>query len=169
VLRAGGRFLVNAFERDSKDGRGVGQFAAVSANEVELVVRLRERLYQVGESDDVGGGGDSGDESVAEREAPLALIPKRQVELLYEQAGFSELSVVGGFDGEPPETVNQEMVLGGHPTDTARRKTSVKDRGPRSRTILRQLRIHSTRISAINPNCHLFNYSTRHKIFIVVL
>jgi hypothetical protein len=76
VLRAGGRFLVNAFDRDSKDGRGVGQFAAVSANEVEQVVRLRERLYQVGESGDVGGGGDSGDELVAEREAPLALIPK---------------------------------------------------------------------------------------------
>jgi hypothetical protein len=123
VLRAGGRFLVNAFERDSKDGRGVGQFAAVSANEVELVVRLRERLYQVGESDDVGGGGDSGDESVAEREAPFALIPKRQVELLFGQAGFSELSSVGGFDEEPPETVNREMVVDGHPTDPARRKT----------------------------------------------
>jgi hypothetical protein len=127
VLRPGGRFLVNAFVRDSKDGRGVGPFAAVSANEVEQVVRLRERLYQVGESGDPGGGGDSGDELVAEREAPLASIPKRQVEMLYEQAGFSELSLVGGFDEEPLETVNQERVVGGHPTDPARRKTSVKD------------------------------------------
>jgi SAM-dependent methyltransferase len=127
VLRPGGRFVLNTFvpgfevvveeygeeqvEPLEKDGT-TDRFVAVSTidDEGEQVVRLRKELYQVGNSGDVGGGDGTGDELVAECETPLALIPKRQFELPFEQAGFSEWSVFGGFDGEPLETTDQEMV-----------------------------------------------------------
>lgn len=50
------------------------------------------------------------DDLVAERETPLALIPKRQFELLFDDAGFTDWQVYGGFDREPLESTDQEMV-----------------------------------------------------------
>lgn len=66
-------------------------------DEVEQLIRLHWEVYHE-------------DELLAERETPLALIPKRQFELLFEVAEFSEWRVYGGFDRDPLESADQEMV-----------------------------------------------------------
>lgn len=66
-------------------------------DEVEQVTRIHRELYRNGEF-------------VGERETPLAQIPKRQFELLFEAAGFGEWSVYGGFEYQPLERADQEMV-----------------------------------------------------------
>lgn len=124
ALRPGGRFALNTFvprfevvveeygqareERLTVDGEPF-RFVTVTHldDEVEQVARLRKELYRIHDPADDGEGEA---ELVAERETPLALIPKRQFERLFELAGFSEWSAYGGFDGEPLETADQEMV-----------------------------------------------------------
>lgn len=66
-------------------------------DEVEQLARLHRELYRNGEL-------------FAERETPLALVPKRQFELLFELAGFDSWQVYGGFDRSPLESADQEMV-----------------------------------------------------------
>ena len=67
------------------------------SDEVEQVARLHREVYH-------------GDELVAQRDTPLALIPKRQFELLFELAGFDTWEVYGGFDRSPLGSADQEMV-----------------------------------------------------------
>lgn len=66
-------------------------------DEVEQVTPYQRELYHEGEL-------------VAERETPFALIPKRQFELLFEVAGFSDWTVRGDFEGAPLDSAEQEMV-----------------------------------------------------------
>jgi SAM-dependent methyltransferase len=66
-------------------------------DEVEQLVRLHWEVYHE-------------NELLAERETPLALIPKRQFELLFEVAEFSDWQVYGGFDRDPLESADREMV-----------------------------------------------------------
>ncbi|MFB6235864.1 MAG: class I SAM-dependent methyltransferase [Halopenitus sp.] len=66
-------------------------------DEVEQLARLHRELFRNGEL-------------IAERDTPLALIPKRQFELLFELAGFDSWQVYGGFDRAPLESSDQEMV-----------------------------------------------------------
>lgn len=66
-------------------------------DEVEQLVRLHRELYRNGEL-------------IAERDTPLALVPKRQFELLFELAGFDSWQVYGGFDRSPLESSDQELV-----------------------------------------------------------
>lgn len=66
-------------------------------DEVEQLVRLHWKVYQESEL-------------IAERETPFVLIPKRQFELLFDLAGFSDWQVFGGFDRDPLESADQEMV-----------------------------------------------------------
>ncbi len=61
------------------------------------MIRYRRVLYREGEL-------------VADRETPMALIPKRQFELLFEVTGFTDWQVYGGFEREPLESATQEMV-----------------------------------------------------------
>lgn len=67
------------------------------ADPVELVASYHKRVRQ-------------GEEIVAEVETPLALVTKRQFELLFEVAGFSEWSFHGGFDRDPLSDSSQELV-----------------------------------------------------------
>jgi SAM-dependent methyltransferase len=86
-------------------------------DEVEQVARIRQAVYR---ADDEGQANDdrraaadestTDDEHVAARETPLALIPKRQFELLFETAGFGDWTVYGGFDREPLTDVTDEQV-----------------------------------------------------------
>lgn len=64
---------------------------------VELIARYRKRVLRDGEA-------------VAETETPLALITRREFELLFELAGFSEWTFHGDFDGEPLTDPSQELV-----------------------------------------------------------
>lgn len=66
-------------------------------DEVEQLVSIQWEVHREGEL-------------IAERETPIALIPKRQFELLFELAGFSDWQVYGGFGREPLESADEEMV-----------------------------------------------------------
>jgi hypothetical protein len=47
---------------------------------------------------------------VAEFKSELAYIYKREFELLLRLAGFSSWQVYGGFEYQPLDSINQEMV-----------------------------------------------------------
>lgn len=66
-------------------------------DEIEQVGRWQWEVYR-------------GEKLLTEREVPLVMIPKRQFELLFELAGFSNWTAYGGFDRSPLESVDQEMV-----------------------------------------------------------
>ncbi|WP_265109750.1 class I SAM-dependent methyltransferase [Halosolutus halophilus] len=67
------------------------------SDEVEQVAHLHQEVYR-------------GEELVAERKTPLALIPKRQFELLFELTEFNDWQAYGGFDRNRLESSDQEMV-----------------------------------------------------------
>lgn len=67
------------------------------ADEVEQTVRLNHEVHRSGEFR-------------TERETTLALVPKRQFELLFDAAGFADWRAYGDFDREPLESASQEMV-----------------------------------------------------------
>lgn len=114
ALAPGGRFALNTFVPDPEfvaehygtwDGREVtvdGEAFTVELrtdleDAVELVAEYRKRIVQDGEV-------------LAEVATPLALVSKRQFELLFEVAGFSEWRFYGGFERDPLESSAQEMV-----------------------------------------------------------
>lgn len=114
MLRSGGQFALNTyvprFEKVAPD-YGTPQEEHIKAggesykivrtthlaDEVEQVVHLHWEIYKE-------------DELLAERESPFVLIPKRQIDLLFELTGFADWEVYGGFDGAPLESSDQEMV-----------------------------------------------------------
>jgi SAM-dependent methyltransferase len=112
-LRPGGRFAFNTFvpgfevvaeqygekqEREfTVDGVPHREVSVTRlTDELEQVAHIERTLYRDGER-------------VASRETPLALYPKRVLELALEAAGFSEWTLYGGFDREPP-SADREMV-----------------------------------------------------------
>jgi len=113
ALAPGGRFAVNTYvprfelvanygePRETEvtiDGETYRHVQTTTLeDEVEQVTRYRRELYH-------------GGELVAERETPMALIPKRQFELLFETTGFSDWRVYGDFERSPLESATQEMV-----------------------------------------------------------
>lgn len=66
-------------------------------DEVEQVARWHWEVYRDGRLRTEG-------------EVPLALIPKRQFELLFELAGFDDWTVYGDHDRSPLESTDQEMI-----------------------------------------------------------
>ncbi len=85
---------VREFDVEGVPHRTVGVTELV--DELEQVARLRRTLYRDGEA-------------VATRATPLALYPKRLLELALETAGFSSWTLYGGFDRAVP-TADTEMV-----------------------------------------------------------
>jgi SAM-dependent methyltransferase len=116
ALEPGGRVALNTFvpsfevvaesygepeeEQVTVDGTTYRYVALTGLHdEVEQVATYRKELYRA----------DTG-ELVAERETPLALVSKREFELLFDAAGFTDWTVYGGFDREPLASADQEMV-----------------------------------------------------------
>lgn len=114
TLAPGGRFALNTFVPDPQfvaehygewEGSEVtvdGETYTVESrtdlsDPVELVASYRKRVRQ-------------GEETVAEVQTPLALVPKKQFELLFEVAGFSAWSFYGGFDRDALTDSAQELV-----------------------------------------------------------
>jgi SAM-dependent methyltransferase len=118
ALAPGGRFALNTFVPSFEvvaEQYGEPEAAVVEVDgetyrhvtvteltdPVEQVATIRKELYRV----------DGDDETlIAEREGPLALVSKRQFELLFEAAGFDDWTVYGGFDRDSLESAAQEMV-----------------------------------------------------------
>lgn len=67
------------------------------ADEIDRVVRVENRIYD-------------GAELLAESSFRIRLVTKPEFDLLLEVTGFSDWSVYGGFDREPLESADQEMV-----------------------------------------------------------
>jgi SAM-dependent methyltransferase len=84
------------FEHDGEEYRMVSETTFV--DEIECVTREHRRLY------------DEDDELVAEQSFDLHVAFEREFELLLEVTGFSEWTVYGGFDYDPLESTDQEMV-----------------------------------------------------------
>ncbi|MFC6952807.1 class I SAM-dependent methyltransferase [Halorubellus litoreus] len=113
ALAPGGRFALNtfvpAFDVVADYGDAVEQTLTVDDDhyrvvattslddEVEQVARLHHEVHRNGAF-------------LTERETTLALVPKRQFELLFDAAGFSDWTAYGDFDREPLESPSQEMV-----------------------------------------------------------
>lgn len=116
ALAPGGRFALNTFVPSfeivaEEYGEPAEELVAVDGNEYRqvTVARLDDEVEQVATLHRELYDADTGD-LVAERETPLALVPRRQFELLFELAGFSAWTAYGGFDREALESVDQEMV-----------------------------------------------------------
>lgn len=113
ALAPGGRFALNTYvpRFDAVEDYGESHADEVTIDgehyrvvrttflddEVEQVTRIQRELYHEGDL-------------IAERETPFALIPKRQFELLFNVAGFSDWTVKGDFTESPLDSPNQEMV-----------------------------------------------------------
>ena len=114
TLAPGGRFALNTFVPDpafvaEHYGEWEGSEVTVDgetytvesrtdlSDAVEMVADYRKRVRR-------------GEEVLAAVETPLALVPRRHLELLFELAGFSEWSFFGGFDRDPLTDPSQEMV-----------------------------------------------------------
>lgn len=86
------------------------------ADAVEQVVNYQWLFHPVGPADDVGTDReldvDLPEEvpSLLVNDFKLSLIGKQQFELLFRTAGYDEWTVYGGFDLEPFESTDQEMV-----------------------------------------------------------
>jgi SAM-dependent methyltransferase len=118
ALAPGGQFALNTFVPDPRfvaehygewEGSDVtvdGETYRVEsrtdlADPVELLARYRKRVLQDGEV-------------VTETETPLAIVTRREFELLFELAGFSAWTFHGDFDGEPLTDSSQELVAVAH-------------------------------------------------------
>lgn len=114
VLAPGGRFATNMGvpqfetivenhgEPIEKNFSGTdGQYRIVRTayleDELEQLARIEREVYREGEL-------------VGHRETTVSLMPKRQCELLWEVTGFDDWEVYGGFDRDPLESSDQEMV-----------------------------------------------------------
>lgn len=114
VLAPGGRFATNMgvpqFETivenhgvtiekqfSGTDGEYRIERTAYLEDEIEQLARIERVVYRDGEL-------------IGERETTVALIPKREWELLLEVTGFSDWQVYGGFDRDPLESAGQQMV-----------------------------------------------------------
>jgi SAM-dependent methyltransferase len=96
VCETYGEVQATTFEVDGEEYRE--ETVSTMADEVEQVASLARTVY----------GPDGA--VVAESETPLAFVPKSEFELLFDRVGFSEYEVYGGFDLDPLETADQEMV-----------------------------------------------------------
>ncbi|PSQ44246.1 class I SAM-dependent methyltransferase [Halobacteriales archaeon SW_7_68_16] len=114
ALADGGRFALNTFvpraevivNYDDPDVESVTvdgtEYRIESRQElvdgVEKLVRIEQRLYR-------------GDRVVAERATPIALIEKRTLDLLLDDAGFTDWTVYGGFDRSKPAAERELVVV----------------------------------------------------------
>jgi SAM-dependent methyltransferase len=113
ALAPGGRLALNSFVPDFETVANYGdptvETVRVDGDEYEVArsARLVDRTEQVS-SYRVAIRRDG--ETVAERETPLALVSKREFRLLFDDAGFSETTVYGGFDRSPLDETSREQV-----------------------------------------------------------
>ncbi|WP_254767728.1 class I SAM-dependent methyltransferase [Salinilacihabitans rarus] len=115
ALAPGGRLALNAFapnfdvicetygrwektEFEVDGATYVHRTVTELVDEVEQVARIRSEVL------------DADGEVVAENEAPLALVSRREFELLFRLSPFSAWEVYGGFERAPLESTDQEMV-----------------------------------------------------------
>ncbi|WP_338727486.1 class I SAM-dependent methyltransferase [Haladaptatus sp. DJG-WS-42] len=115
ALASGGQLAMNIFAPDfdiicerygtpqeSTIERDGDEYTLVSTtefvDEVDCIVRDRRKLY------------DADGEQVFAQEFRIKLLFKRELELLFSLAGFSDWSVAGGFDGDELTSPTQEMV-----------------------------------------------------------
>ncbi|WP_255170237.1 class I SAM-dependent methyltransferase [Natrononativus amylolyticus] len=115
ALAPGGRLVLNAFtpnfevicerygeceERDLEvDGRSYTyRVRSELADEVEQYTRIRSVVL------------DADDRVVLERETRIALLSRREFDLLFRLSPFEEWTVSGGFEGGDLESASQEMV-----------------------------------------------------------
>ncbi len=115
ALAPGGRFALNTFAPDPHfvaETYGEPSEIEVAVDGATYTVRdvmeLDDAIERVGTQhrEVVDADGDV----VFETETPLALVTKREFELLFADAGFSDWTFYGGFDGGPLETTSQELV-----------------------------------------------------------
>lgn len=113
ALAPGGRLALNTFVPDFETVANYGDPTVEAVrvdgetHEVTRAASLADRVEQVSTYRvEIRHDG----ERVAERETPLALVPKRQFELLFDDAGFSETTVYGGFDRSPLDETSREQV-----------------------------------------------------------
>jgi SAM-dependent methyltransferase len=100
ALAPGGRFALNTFAPDPQfvaDRYTVRDVTELD-DAVEWVATMRREVY------------DADGALVTETATPLALVTKREFELLFADAGFSDWSFHGDFEGEPLESTAQELV-----------------------------------------------------------
>lgn len=115
ALEPGGRFALNTFAPDPHyvaENYGEPSEVEVEVDGDRYIVRdvmeLDDPIERVGTQrrevyDDDGA-------VALETETPLALVTKREFELLFADAGFSDWTFDGGFDGDPLESTAQELV-----------------------------------------------------------
>lgn len=114
ALAPDGRLALNAFVPDFEvicESYGEPTTRTVEHEgaeyEVTDVTRLVDDVEQVAEGTRTV---ERDGEVVREASFRIALIPKRQFELLFETTGWSDWRVCGGFDRQPLEDASQEMV-----------------------------------------------------------
>ncbi|WP_276257632.1 class I SAM-dependent methyltransferase [Haloglomus litoreum] len=115
ALAPGGRFALNTFAPDPDyvaENYGEARQVPVEVDGTTYTVRdvmeLTDAIDRVGtQSREVS---DDGGEVVLETETEIALVTKREFELLFADAGFSDWTFYGGFDGDPLASTAQELV-----------------------------------------------------------
>lgn len=115
ALAPGGRLALNVFTPNFEvicEGYGEWEETTVEVDgethtyrtmtelvdEVEQLARIRSVVLA------------SDGERIFERDAPIALVSRREFELLFRQSSFSSWTVYGGFEYDPLEDSSQEMV-----------------------------------------------------------
>lgn len=115
ALAPGGRFVLNTFAPDPHfvaENYGEPTETDIEIDGTSYTVRdvmdLDDPIERVGtqhrEVTDTDG------EVVLQTETPLALVTKREFELLFADAGFSDWTFYGGFEEKPLESTAQELV-----------------------------------------------------------
>lgn len=115
ALAPGGRFALNTFAPDPHfvaENYGEPTETEVAVDGATYAVRdvmaLDDPIERVGTQQREVLDADG--EVVLETETPLALVTKREFELLFADAGFSDWTFHGGFGGDPLESTEQELV-----------------------------------------------------------
>lgn len=77
------------------------------AYDLRVVTELDDAVEQIARTDQML---EQDGEVIRESSYRIALVSKREFELLLEATGWSDWTVYGGFDGDPLEDASQEMV-----------------------------------------------------------
>lgn len=133
ALRPDGELVLNTFAPDFEEicgeyGEATESLVTVDgeafreervaefADQVEQVVSFQWLFHHVGPAEEVETDRELDVELPAEvprllvNDFRLSLVSKQQFELLFDVAGYEEWAVYGGFDGEPLDRTDQEMV-----------------------------------------------------------
>ncbi|MFB6207459.1 MAG: class I SAM-dependent methyltransferase [Haloglomus sp.] len=117
ALAPGGRFALNTFAPDPEfvaenygDPDEVDVEVEGDTYTVRDVTELTDPIERVATMRREVSDPDADGDLVLETETPIALVAKREFALLFADAGFSDWTFYGGFDGDPLESTAQELV-----------------------------------------------------------